>query len=151
METEGYLEHGDLASHARFGPTPRSGRLFGPPGLAYVYFIYGMHHMFNVVTEPDGTAGAVLVRALEPVEGIELMERRRGTARELASGPGRLCQALGITLEQNGMTLMEGPLSLFRRREYAEKEIEVTPRIGVAGSHEEPYRYLVKGNPNVSK
>lgn len=151
VETEGYLEHGDEASHARFGRTQRSSVMFGPPGVAYVYFVYGMHHMFNIVTEKEHVAGAVLVRALEPVEGIGLMAERRGSERDLAGGPARLCQALAITLEQNGLDLTAGPLGVWRRKAYKDNEVEVTPRIGVVGSVEEPYRYLVKGNPHVSK
>lgn len=125
--------------------------MFGHPGIAYVYFVYGMHYMFNVVTERDRAAGAVLVRALEPVEGLDLMTLRRGRATDLTSGPARLCQALSINREQNGADLSAGPLGIWRRKSYDDKEVEITPRIGVCGSHEEPYRYLVKGNPHVSK
>jgi DNA-3-methyladenine glycosylase len=155
VETEGYLENGDRASHARFGPTNRSSVLFGPPGYAYVYFIYGMHYMFNVVTERDRTAGAVLVRALEPLRGIELMSRRRGVAPDananLTRGPALLCQALGITLEENRADLDAGPLGIYAMRSYPDPEIMTTPRIGVGGSKEELYRYVVKGNPYVSR
>jgi len=125
--------------------------MFGRPGVAYVYFVYGMHNMFNVVTERDKAAGAVLVRALEPVEGLDLMTLRRGRTTDLTSGPARLCQALAISRDQNGAGLSNGPLGIWRRKSYDDKEVEVTPRIGVVGSHKEPYRYLVKGNPHVSK
>ncbi|MHB8893887.1 MAG: DNA-3-methyladenine glycosylase [Candidatus Geothermincolia bacterium] len=151
VETEGYLEHGDLASHARFGRTGRCEVMFGHPGVAYVYFIYGMHCMFNVVTEEHQTAGAVLVRALEPVEGVELMQRRRGRKRDLANGPARLCEALGIDLSCNGANLTAGPLGLWRRKSFEEEEVETAPRIGVTGSAEEPYRYFVTGNSHVSR
>ena len=151
VETEGYLEEGDEASHARFGRTGRSEIMFGPPGHAYVYFIYGMHFMFNVVTEPEHTAGAVLIRGLEPVEGRELMCKRRGGAAGLTNGPARLCQAMGITLELNGADLTVGPLGIWRRKSYDEGEVEVTPRIGVGGSREALYRYIIRENPHVSR
>jgi DNA-3-methyladenine glycosylase len=151
VETEGYLEHEDEASHARFGRTQRSAIMFGHPGIAYVYFVYGMHYMFNVVTETDEAAGAVLVRALEPVDGLDLMAARRGRKVNLTNGPDRLCQALAIARDQNGADLSAGPLGIWRRKSYDDIEVEVTPRIGVCGSVDEPYRYLVKGNPHVSK
>jgi DNA-3-methyladenine glycosylase len=153
VETEGYLGPGDLASHARFGRTPRSRVLFGPPGRAYVYFIYGMHHMFNVVTETDGVAGAVLIRALEPLEGLHLMKKRRGRpdGSGLTNGPGRLCQAMAIGLQQNEVDLTGGPLGIWRREALEDSQVEVTHRIGVIGSVEEPYRFAVKGNPFVSR
>ena len=150
METEGYLEHGDLASHARFGRTERSAVMFGHPGHAYVYFVYGMHFMFNVVTEEYDTAGAVLVRALEPVDGLELMYLRRGRACDPANGPARLCQAMGIDLTLNGADLNAGPLGIWHRKSYRDTEVESAPRIGVVGSVEEPYRYFVKDSPHIS-
>lgn len=125
--------------------------MFGHPGVAYVYFVYGMHFMFNVVTEEHATAGAVLIRALEPVEGVELMARRRGRSRDLSNGPARLCQALGIDLSLNGSDLTRGPLGIWRRKTYDDKEVVTTPRIGVVGSADEPYRFCVKGNPYVSR
>jgi DNA-3-methyladenine glycosylase len=109
VEVEAYGGPDDPASHAAGGPTPRSAIMFGPPGLAYVYFIYGMHHCLNVVTGPAGSAGAVLIRALEPLEGRDGMAVRRGLDplrcrdRDLAGGPGRVCQALGIDLAWNGL------------------------------------------------
>jgi len=151
VETEGYLGHGDDASHARFGRTPRASIMFGRPGHAYVYFIYGMHYMFNVVTEAEHAAGAVLIRALEPAGGLELMSVRRGGGSHLTDGPARLCQAMAIDLRQNGADLTRGPLGIRRRMSYDEQDVMVTPRIGVGGSHDAPYRYLVKGNPFVSR
>jgi len=153
VETEGYLGPGDLASHARFGPTPRSKIMFGPPGTAYVYFIYGMHYMFNVVTELTGTAGAVLVRALEPGSGLDVMEARRRMDDRmlLTSGPARLCQALAINVEQNGDDLCSGPLGIEKYVLFTDEEVETTPRIGVVASAGEPYRFLVKGNRYVSR
>lgn len=152
VETEAYLGDGDYASHARFGPTRRSRVLFGPPGLAYVYFIYGMHCLFNVVTESDGVAGAVLVRALEPLDGTDLMAARRGRGEllELTRGPARLCQALAIELEMNEADLSRGPLGIWRGDSLPGSMVLKTTRIGVTGSKEELYRYLVKGNPYVS-
>ncbi len=151
VETEGYLEQGDMASHARFGPTRRNSVMFGRPGVAYVYFVYGMHYLFNVVTEEESTAGAVLVRALEPVEGGSLMESRRGGRKGLADGPAKLCVALGIDLRQNGADLTDGPLGIWRKRRYADEEVVTAPRIGVGGSEMEPYRFYVRNNPYVSR
>ena len=151
VETEGYLGHGDEASHARFGRTERASIMFGRPGHAYVYFIYGLHCMFNVVTEAEHTAGAVLVRAVEPVDGQDLMSKRRGGGAHLTDGPAKLCQAMGITLEENGADLTRAPLGIRYRKSYDEDEVMVTPRIGVGGSHEAPYRFIVRGNPNVSR
>jgi DNA-3-methyladenine glycosylase len=153
VETEGYLGPGDRASHARFGPTPRSEIMFGAPAVAYVYFIYGMHYMFNAVTGPVGTAGAVLVRALEPSRGVEVMEARRGTKdrRLLTSGPARLCMALDIELEQNGAGLYSGPLSIESGVSFEDPEVDVTPRVGVVDPEDEPYRFVVKGNRYVSR
>lgn len=107
VETEAYLDQRDAASHAARGPTGRSAIMFGPPGVAYVYLIYGMHHCLNVVTEADGHAGAVLLRALEPLVGLEAMRTRRGRGPEhrLGAGPGRLCRALGVDLAWNGLPL----------------------------------------------
>lgn len=152
VETEAYLDDGDGASHARFGKTPRSKIMFGKPGKAYVYFVYGMHYLLNAVTEREGKAGAVLIRACEPVEGLELMKlrRRKKAAGELMSGPGKLCQALGITTEQNGVDLFKGPLGIYRREDGNCFKIETTERIGVVGSTEEQYRFLIKDSSYVS-
>jgi len=127
--------------------------MFGEPGLAYVYFVYGMHHMFNVVTEPEGQPGAVLVRALEPLQGVEMMSDRRATddPRGLCSGPGKLCSALDITLDMNGVDLVQGPLGIVGGEFLEERRIVATPRIGVVGSRGEPYRFMVDSNPYVSR
>src|SRR5262249_7030575 len=113
VEVEAYLGEGDLAAHAASGPTNRNRVIFGPPGHAYVYFIYGMYECLNIVAEPAGVAGCVLIRALEPVEGIATMQERRRTARrveDLANGPGKLTRALGITLKDNGCDVTRGPV-----------------------------------------
>src|SRR5258708_18064165 len=113
VETEAYLGETDPAAHAFRGRTNRTEVIYGPPGHAYVYFIYGMYECLNLVAEPEGTPGCVLIRALEPLEGIELMRTRRPTAKndtELASGPGRLTLALGITRRENGADVTRGPL-----------------------------------------
>src|SRR5271157_1798153 len=115
VETEAYLGEGDGAAHSARGITPRTRVIFGPPGHAYVYFIYGMYDCLNLVAEPDGQPGCVLIRALEPVAGIETMQRRRPAAhtiRDLASGPGRLTLALGITRAQNGVDVTRGHLTV---------------------------------------
>jgi len=159
VETEAYLGGNDLASHARFGKTRRGGKLFGPPGIAYVYFVYGMHYMLNVVAEVEGEAGGVLFRAVEPTEGVALMSRRRGLdeadpdgrpSAGLTSGPARLTQAFAITLEQNGSPFTSGPLGIFERVAGRRFEIVNTGRIGVGGSAELPLRFLLKGNIYVS-
>jgi DNA-3-methyladenine glycosylase len=139
VEVEAYLDGRDLASHARFGPTPRTAPMFGPPGHAYVYAIYGMHHCFNVVTEADGIAGAVLIRALEPLEGLAAMRERRGVieATLLTSGPARLCQAFSISRELSGCPLDRDELHLAPGAPLPRGRIVATPRIGVdyAGRH----------------
>jgi DNA-3-methyladenine glycosylase len=146
-ETEAYGGPDDEASHA-YRLTPRSAIMYGPPGLAYVYFIYGMHHCLNVVTEADGHPGAVLVRAIIPVEGIEAMRTRRPNAPDarLCDGPGKLCRALGVTLAENGADLTRS-LELFIEAAPAppDAEVRVTPRIGVRGGPKAlalPWRFV---------
>jgi DNA-3-methyladenine glycosylase len=150
VEVEAYLGPRDPASHA-YRRTARSEVMWGRPGTAYVYFSYGAHACLNVVTEPEGRAGAVLLRALEPVEGLALMRRRRGTddVRLLASGPGRLTQALGVTLRLNGSDLVTGPLYLARGPVPA--AIARTPRIGISAAADRPWRFVVRGSPALSR
>jgi DNA-3-methyladenine glycosylase len=146
VETEAYIGEHDLACHAAKGLTPRTEVLFGPPGRAYVYLIYGMHHCFNVVTEPPGVAAAVLVRAVEPVEGLPPGVR--------TDGPGRLCRAFGITLAHNRLDLQTSPLYLMKGIAVPEERVARGPRIGVeyAGAWaEEPFRLWVKDSRHVSK
>lgn len=150
VETEAYREN-DPASHAFRGKTPRNAAMFGPPGTAYVYFIYGMHFCFNVVSGEEGCGEAVLIRALEPVAGIPLMQAARKTAniKLLCSGPARLCQALGITGAFNGASLTGDQIYL--RRGLRKQAVVVAPRIGITAGRELPYRFYLAGNAFVSR
>ncbi|HXM45564.1 MAG TPA: DNA-3-methyladenine glycosylase [Bryobacteraceae bacterium] len=155
VETEAYLGGDDLAAHSARGITQRTRVIFGPPGHAYVYFIYGMYECLNLVAEPDGQPGCVLIRALEPVGGIETMQQRRPSAhtlRDLTSGPGRLTLALGISRAQNGVDVTRGNLTVHTSRTPHDEpfEIEVTPRIGIRHCADWPLRYAIKGNPFVT-
>ncbi len=144
VEVEAYLGREDLAAHASRGLTNRTRVLFGPPGHAYVYFIYGMYECLNIVAEPEGTPGCVLIRALEPLAGISLMQRRRPAARsveELASGPGKLTLAMGITRRHNGADLTCGPLTVRELPGEPRREIAVTPRIGIRHCADWPLRF----------
>jgi len=150
VETEAY-HHEDPASHSFPGPTPRNAVMFGPPGRAYVYRSYGIHWCLNVVCEPEGVANAVLIRALEPTHGLEAMRARRGVAddRLLCAGPGRLCQALAVTRDHDGLPLDAPPFALVERGE--EPEVVATTRIGITKAADRPWRYLVAGSPYVSR
>lgn len=154
VETEAYVGPDDPACHAAAGLTPRTKHLFGPPGIAYVYLIYGMYWCFNAVTREEGHGSAVLVRAVAPLEGEPIMQRRRPHARsrhELTNGPGKLCLALGITGAQNGGWLDEPPLRVLAGEVVPDSEVVVTPRIGITKAAEWPLRYFVAGDPFVSK
>jgi DNA-3-methyladenine glycosylase len=154
VETEAYLGMDDLAAHSSRGLTDRTRVIFGPPGHAYVYFIYGMYECLNFVTEPDGKPGAVLIRALEPLAGVAMMKRRRPGARrveDLASGPGKLTLAMGITRAENGADVTRGALTVREPVEPRAFEIEVTPRIGIRQCADWPLRFAVKGSPFVSR
>ncbi len=146
-ETEAYGGPDDESSHA-FRRTPRSAIMYGAPGHAYVYRIYGIHHCLNTVTEPDGQPGAVLIRAMFPQEGLEIMRDRRGvrTDAHLTDGPGKLCAALAIDLAQNGLDLVTGEaVSIEAGEAVADAHVRVTPRIGVRGSAEargRPWRFV---------
>lgn len=153
VETEAYLGGDDLAAHSARGITDRTRVIFGPPGHAYVYFIYGMHECLNLVAEPEGSPGCVLIRAAEPVVGMDLMEKRRPKARsmeKLASGPGNLTRAFAITRAQNGTDVTRGPLVVRKWRREPRFEIQVTPRIGIRHCADWPLRFAVAGNGAVS-
>jgi DNA-3-methyladenine glycosylase len=150
VETEAYHQS-EPACHAYVGLTPRTRVLFGPPGRAYVYFSYGIHSLLNAVCEPEGVGAAVLIRALEPVEGIEIMRSRRGVERveDLCSGPGKLTQALAIGLEHNGTDLRDGPITI--EPGWEDVEPRVGTRIGITKAAELPWRFAAPDARSVSR
>jgi DNA-3-methyladenine glycosylase len=153
VECEAYHDS-EPACHAFVGLTPRTRTLFGPPGRAYVYRSYGIHALLNAVCEPEGVGAAVLIRALEPVVGIDLMRERRGVERveALCSGPGKLTQALDVELSHNGSDLRSGPVALSpRRAAWRDVEVETSSRIGITKAVELPWRFTAVGNRFVSK
>src|SRR5579871_706296 len=153
VETEAYLGGDDLASHSARGITKRTRVIFGPPGHAYVYFIYGMHECLNFVVGPEGTACAVLIRAAEPLAGIRRMQGSRPAAHsvvKLASGPGNLTLAFGITRAHNGADVTRGTLVVREWKNEPSFEIRVTPRIGIRQCADLPLRFLIAGNRAVS-
>ena len=153
VETEAYHDS-EPACHAYAGVTPRTRTLFGPPGHAYVYRSYGIHALLNAVAEPEGVGAAALIRALEPLEGVELMQSRRGfeRAEDLCSGPGKLTQALGIGLERNGCPLASGPLTIEAPSPgWSSGAISRSPRIGISKAVELPWRFSLRGSRWVSR
>jgi DNA-3-methyladenine glycosylase len=150
VETESY-ERDDPACHAFVGLTPRTETLFGPPGRAYVYLSYGIHSLLNFVAEPEGDAAAVLVRALEPSAGFEEMRARRGRDTELCSGPGKLTEALGIGLADNGADLSRDPFLILPPEDGARPEVVTAPRVGITKAVDRPWRFCAAGNPHVSR
>ncbi|WP_460448285.1 DNA-3-methyladenine glycosylase [Alsobacter sp. SYSU BS001988] len=150
VETEAYA-HDDPASHSFRGPTARNGAMFGPPGRAYVYRSYGMHWCFNIVCGDASSAGAVLVRALEPTHGVDAMRQRRGLGetRLLCAGPGRLCQALGITRDHDGWPLERPPFRLEPRSRSA--PVLAGPRIGISKGVDAPWRFVLAGSRHLSR
>ena len=153
VETESYHAD-DPACHAFGGPTPRSSVLFGPPAHAYVYLSYGIHSLLNFVAEPEGEAAAVLIRALEPVDGIETMRARRGVSRveDLCSGPGKLTEALGVGLELNGVSLLDGPIEVAGRVDgWSQPGIVNSERIGITRAADLPWRFCAAGSRFVSR
>jgi DNA-3-methyladenine glycosylase len=154
VETEAYVGEHDLACHAAAGRTARTDPLYGEPGTAYVYFVYGMHWCFNAVTRPRGLPSAVLVRAVEPVDGLGLMYLRRKAARrhtDLTNGPGKLCQAMGVSGAHNRLTLRGSPIEILEGDPVSDSDVEVTPRIGITQCAEWPLRWVIAGNPYVSR
>lgn len=151
VETEAYRQD-DPACHAYRGMTPRNEVLFGPPGYSYVYFTYGIHNLVNFVAEEDGVAAAVLIRAVEPTDGVELMEERRQCDRlyNLCSGPGKLTQALAITLDQNGLSLEDDGFQV-RAPDSRDFEIVESRRIGITQATDYLWRYSLAGSRFVSK
>lgn len=153
VETEAYIGEHDPACHAAVGRTRRTEPLYGPPGISYVYFIYGVHWCFNAVTRGKGLASAVLVRGVEPVSGVALMRNRRGDKVKgfnLTNGPGKLCAALGIDGSLNGVPLQRGPLVIRTGEAIGDDQVVTTPRIGITKAVDWPLRYAIRGNPWVS-
>src|SRR5262245_47475291 len=157
VETEAYIGEDDPACHAAPGRTRRNAPLYGEPGIAYVYFNYGMHYLVNAVTEAKDSPAAVLIRALHPCEGLDLMRARRGALTNaaiadaaLCRGPGNLTRALGITLDQNGLNLSRSSLYITDRGDAVDGAIVWGPRIGISVGVETPWRASVGGHPAVS-
>jgi DNA-3-methyladenine glycosylase len=156
VETEAYVTAIDPASHNHRRPTKRAAAMYGPPGRAYIYFTYGMYHCLNVVTEPDGQSAAVLLRAIQPTFGLDLMARRRGAtsdSRDLARGPGRLCQAFALTLADNRTDFIGETLwisALPDQPSLPNTSIVASPRIGISQGVDLPWRFYIADNASVS-
>ncbi len=153
VETEAYVGEHDLACHAAAGRTARTEPLYGSPGISYVYFIYGMYWCFNAVTREEGLPSAVLVRALEPLDGVALMHKRRphvSNPVDLTSGPGKLCTALGITGAMSARSLQRKPLVIREGESIPDDLVDTTTRIGITRSADWPLRWIVRGNRFVS-
>jgi DNA-3-methyladenine glycosylase len=154
VETEAYIGEHDAACHAAAGRTGRTEPLYGPPGRSYVYFIYGMHWCVNAVTRREGLPSAVLIRALEPLEGIDIMRTRRRRThrdRELTNGPAKLCEALGITGAHNALALDRPPLLIRAGAPVADSDIQVATRIGITRAADWPLRWYIRGSEFVSR
>lgn len=154
VETEAYVGEHDLACHAAAGRTARTAPLYGPPGIAYVYFIYGVHWCVNAVTRAVDEPSAVLIRALEPLSGLELMRRRRPAAKrdvDLTNGPGKLCQALGITGQHNKLSLQTSDLRILRGPRVPDSLTGRTTRIGITQCVDWPLRWVIRDNQFVSR
>lgn len=151
VETEAY-DQTDAASHSYRGKTPRTDSMFGPAGYLYVYFTYGMHYCCNIVTGPEGTGSAVLIRAVEPLEGEHVLnELRPHSGVNLTNGPAKLCQALGINKTLNGHNLAVKPLKLIPQPPLDASTISVSTRIGISKAKDAPWRFYITNNPYVSK
>jgi DNA-3-methyladenine glycosylase len=154
VEVEAYLGDGsDAASHSHRGPTPRTAAMFGPPGRFYVYRSMGIHACANLVCDARGTGAAVLLRAVEPLRGVESMARRRGAMdlRELTNGPGKLAKAFGIGLEHDGVSALSGPLRVEHRAGGAREPVLIGPRVGIRKAAELPYRFWLADHPHVTR
>jgi DNA-3-methyladenine glycosylase len=152
VETEAY-DRTDAASHSFKGKTPRTEVLFGPSGQAYVYFTYGMHYCMNVVTGKEGEGSAVLIRALEPIQGLERMRRNRPhvSDQQLLNGPAKLCQALHINRQQNGHDLQKPPLQLVLQSPLPPTKIVQTTRVGITRDTHRPWRFYIRDSPFISR
>ena len=152
VEVEAYTGQQDPASHAFRGLTNRNAVMFGPAGFAYVYFTYGMHHCLNVTAQRPGRAGAVLIRALEPLAGIDVMRARgdSGPEARLLSGPGKIGRAFSLTLHDNGRDLTRGPLGIAAGTPLTDEEVLVGPRVGITRAVDLPYRFVAAASPSIS-
>jgi DNA-3-methyladenine glycosylase len=153
VETEAYLGPEDAASHAAFRPSSHD-LFFGPGGVAYVFLAYGMHACLNVITGRRGAPGCVLIRALEPVDGVEVMARRRGLppgSPALANGPAKLTRALAVTLRENGTDLTRGPITIVPAGNDADLDVAIGPRVGITRATDLPLRFWIRGNRYVSR
>jgi DNA-3-methyladenine glycosylase len=152
VETEAYTGDSDPASHAYRGRTARNAVMFGKAGFAYVYFTYGMHYCLNVTAEKPGTAGAVLLRAMEPLAGVDLMRARgdHGPEARLLSGPGKIGRAFGLTLADNGRDFTRGPLGISEGTPVEDRDVAISKRIGISRAVEFPYRFAVIGSRSIS-
>lgn len=154
IETEAYHQDGDQAAHSFRGKTPRNQIMFGPPGYLYVYFIYGMHFCMNIVSEKQGTGAAVLIRALEPIDGLTTMHELRGSKikrRNLTNGPARACQAFAVNRDLDGADLQGDQIWLEQGASIPDTQICVGPRIGISKSKDLPWRFWIKDHGDVSK
>lgn len=154
VEVEAYLGEGDLAAHSANGPTPRTRIQWGPPGYAYVYLIYGMYCCLNFITEPEGTPGCVLIRAIEPIVGLDCMSNRRNSPRrsqDIGNGPGKLTQALAITRNHNGTDLTTQPLFVQKGAPVQDSEVAKSPRIGIVQSTNLLLRFYIRDNDHVTR
>jgi len=154
VETEAYLGEHDAACHAAAGHTRRTAPLYGSPGIAYIYFIYGMYWCVNAVTRRKGLPSAVLIRAVEPLEGLALIRTRRPrvkTTRDLTNGPGKLTLALGIDSSMNNLSLQRSPLVIREYTSYSDTQVAITPRIGITKAADWLLRWIVTDNPYISK
>jgi DNA-3-methyladenine glycosylase len=153
VETEAYTGPSDPASHAFRGPTPRNAVMFGPAGIAYIYFSYGMHYCLNVTADGPGKPGAVLLRALEALDGLEVMRARgdHGPDVRILSGPGKIGRGFGLTLADNGRDFTRGPLGIAAGTPVPQSKVGISKRIGISRAVDLPYRFVLTGSPSVSR